>query len=101
MIRKLVEPGDDARACASNASWILPSIVRQCKGLLPGVRLLLQKMNRSQQEAAFHKGEIDVGITRSPFAKKLARELELKTILREPLLIAIPPACLQEQEDKN
>jgi DNA-binding transcriptional LysR family regulator len=76
--------------CSVATAGFLPSIIRKYKELLPGVRLLLREMNPLQQEAAFSQGEIDVGVTRPPFAKKLARELEVKTILREPLLVAVP-----------
>jgi DNA-binding transcriptional LysR family regulator len=76
--------------CSIATAGFLPNIVRRYKELLPGVRLLFREMNPTQQEAAFSQGEIDVGITRPPFAKKLARELDAKTILREPLLVAVP-----------
>lgn len=76
--------------CSVATAGFLPSIVRQYKELLPGGRLLFREMNPPQQEAAFSQGEIDIGITRPPFAKKLTRELNVKTILREPLLVAVP-----------
>jgi DNA-binding transcriptional LysR family regulator len=76
--------------CSVATAGFLPSIVRRYKELLPGVRLLLKEMNPPQQEAAFSQGEIDVGVTRPPFAKKLARELDVKVIFREPLLVAVP-----------
>ena len=76
--------------CSVATAGFLPSIVRQYKELLPGVRLLFREMNPPQQEAAFSRGEIDVGITRPPFAKKMSRDLDVKTILREPLVVAVP-----------
>jgi DNA-binding transcriptional LysR family regulator len=76
--------------CSVATAGFLPGIVRQYKELLPGVRLLFRELNPPQQEAAFAQGEIDIGITRPPFAKKLASELQIKTILREPLLVAVP-----------
>lgn len=76
--------------CSVATAGFLPTIVRQYKELLPGVRLLLREMNPPQQEAAFSRGDIDIGITRPPFTKKLARELDVKIILREPLVVAIP-----------
>ena len=75
--------------CSIATYGFLPSVVRQYKELLPGVRLLFREMNPPQQEAAFSQNEIDIGITRPPFAKKLARELNVKTIIREPLLVAV------------
>jgi DNA-binding transcriptional LysR family regulator len=76
--------------CSIATYSFLPSVVRQYKELLPGVRLLFREMNPPQQEAAFSQGEIDIGITRPPFTKKLARDLNVKSIIREPLLVAIP-----------
>ena len=76
--------------CSVATAGFLPNIVRQYKDLLPGVRLLLKEMNPPQQEVAFSRGEIDAGVTRPPFGKKQARELNVKIILREPLLIAVP-----------
>jgi DNA-binding transcriptional LysR family regulator len=76
--------------CSVATAGFLPSIVRRYKERLPGVRLLLREMDPTQQEAAFSQSDIDVGITRPPFAKKLARELHVKTILREPLVVAVP-----------
>ncbi|HVG26880.1 MAG TPA: LysR family transcriptional regulator [Acidobacteriaceae bacterium] len=78
--------------CSLATYAFLPGVVRQYKKLLPGVRLLFREMNPPQQEAAFSHGEIDVGITRPPFSRKLARELHVKAILREPLLVAVPQA---------
>ena len=76
--------------CSVATAGFLPGIVRQYKELLPGVRLLLREMNPPQQEAAFSRGEIDVGITRPPFGKKLLQELNVEVVLREPLLVAVP-----------
>jgi len=90
--------------CSVATAGFLPSIVRRYKELLPGVRLLFREMDPTQQEAAFSQGEIDVGITRPPFAKKLARELDVKTILREPLLVAVPeshPATARKMKVEN
>jgi DNA-binding transcriptional LysR family regulator len=76
--------------CSVATAGFLPTIIRQYRELLPGVRLLLREMTPPQQEAAFSRGDIDIGITRPPFTRKLARELNVKTILREPLVVAIP-----------
>ncbi|WP_263356948.1 LysR family transcriptional regulator [Acidicapsa ligni] len=76
--------------CSVATYGFLPNVVRQYKELLPGVKLLFREMTPPQQEVAFSQGEIDIGITRPPFAKKLARELHVKTIIREPLLVAVP-----------
>jgi DNA-binding transcriptional LysR family regulator len=76
--------------CSVATYGFLPTVVKQYKELLPGVQLLFREMNPPQQETAFSLGEIDVGITRLPFSKKLAHELAVKTIFREPLVIAVP-----------
>src|SRR5260370_41835191 len=47
-------------------------------------------MTPPQQEIAFAQNQIDVGITRPPFTKKLSQDLNVRTIIREPLLVALP-----------
>ena len=70
----------------------VPRFVQQYKDLRPGVQLLLREMNPPQQELAFLQREIDAGITRLPSSKNLAPDLEVKSILREPLVVAVPTA---------
>jgi DNA-binding transcriptional LysR family regulator len=76
--------------CSVATYGFLPRVVRQYKELLPGVRLHFREMNPPQQEVAFSQGDIDLGITRPPFSRTLARELAVKTVVREPLVIAVP-----------
>ena len=76
--------------CSVATYGFLPRIVRQYKELLPGVQLHFHEMNPPQQETAFSQGHIDLGITRPPFSKTLARDVAVKTILREPLVVAVP-----------
>jgi DNA-binding transcriptional LysR family regulator len=78
--------------CSVATYGFLPRMVQQYKELRPGVQILLREMNPPQQELAFLQGEIDAGITRLPFSKKLAPDLEVKSILREPLVVAVPTA---------
>ena len=78
--------------CGVATYGFLPRVVQRYKTLQPGVQLLLREMNPPRQELAFLQGEIDAGITRLPFSKKLAADLALKSILREPLVVAVPPA---------
>jgi DNA-binding transcriptional LysR family regulator len=78
--------------CSVATYGFVPRIVQQYKELQPGVQLLLREMNPPQQELAFLQREIDAGITRLPFSKKLAPDLEVKSILREPLVVAVPTA---------
>jgi DNA-binding transcriptional LysR family regulator len=78
--------------CSVASYGFLPRMVQQYKEIQPGVQLLLREMNPPRQELAFLQREIDVGITRLPFSKKLAPDLEVKSILREPLVVAVPTA---------
>ena len=78
--------------CSVATYGFLPRVVQQFKELRPGVQLLLREMNPPQQEEAFLRGEIDAGITRLPFSKKLAPDIAVKSILQEPLVIALPTA---------
>jgi len=43
----------------------LPELVRTFKAQRPGIKLTLQELTPLQQEAAFDKGQIDVGFTRA------------------------------------
>nr|WP_252263402.1 LysR family transcriptional regulator [Paracidobacterium acidisoli] len=78
--------------CSVATYGFLPRLVQQYKELQPGVQILLREMNPPQQELAFLQREIDAGITRLPFSKKLAPDLEVKSILREPLVVAVHAA---------
>ena len=78
--------------CSVATYGFLPRVVQQYKELQPGVQLLLKEMNPPQQEAAFLQGKIDAGITRLPFSKKLVPQLAVRSILQEPLVIAVPDA---------
>lgn len=75
--------------CGVATYGFLPRLVQQYKELQPGVQLLLREMNPPRQELALLQGEIDAGITRLPFPKKLAGDLEVKSILQEPLVVAV------------
>lgn len=75
--------------CGVATYGFLPRLVQQYKELQPGVQLLLREMNPPRQELALLQGEIDAGITRLPFPKKLAIDLEVKSILQEPLVVAV------------
>jgi DNA-binding transcriptional LysR family regulator len=75
--------------CGVATYGFLPRLVQQYKELLPGVQLLLREMNPPRQEVALLQAEIDAGITRLPFPKKLAADLEVKPILQEPLVVAV------------
>lgn len=78
--------------CGVATYGFLPRLVQQYRNLQPGVELLLREMSPPRQELALLQGEIDAGITRLPFPKKLAADLEVKSILREPLVVAVSAA---------
>lgn len=78
--------------CGVATYGFLPRLVQQYKELQPGVQLMLREMNPPRQEVALLQGEIDAGITRLPFPKKLLADLEVRSILREPLVVAVPIA---------
>jgi len=78
--------------CGVATYGFLPRLVQQYKETHPGVQILLREMNPPRQEVALLQGEIDAGITRLPFPKKLAVDLEVKSILREPLVVAVSNA---------
>jgi DNA-binding transcriptional LysR family regulator len=76
--------------CSAATNGFLPRVVKRYKELLPGVKLVFREMTPPQQEVAFAQDQIDVGITRPPFTKKLSQDLNVRTIIREPLLVALP-----------
>src|SRR5712671_4795484 len=54
----------------SATSAFLPELVRKFKATYPGVKLTLQELTPVQQDAAFEKGEIDIGFTRTLAAEQ-------------------------------
>jgi DNA-binding transcriptional LysR family regulator len=78
--------------CGVATYGFLPRLVQQYKEFQPGVQISLREMNPPRQEVALLEGQIDAGITRLPFPKKLASELEVRSILREPLVVAVSAA---------
>jgi len=76
--------------CSAATNGFLPSVVKRYKELIPGVKLVFREMTPPQQEVAFAQNQIDVGITRPPFTKNLSQDLNVRTIIREPLLVALP-----------
>lgn len=64
----------------------LPSIVREFRDHAPDVRLELRELSTAEQVDGLRLGRIDVG-----FVREVDREpeLELETVLREPLLIGV------------
>jgi DNA-binding transcriptional LysR family regulator len=67
----------------------LPELVRSYKAQYPGVQLVLQELNPTQQEAAFDQGLIDIGFTRALTAER-SKTLLSQPLYREPLLAVLP-----------
>lgn len=73
-----------------STSSFLPALVRRFKERFPQVKLVFREMKHVAQEAALLEGRIDVAITRPPFSRGLAETLDTITLVREPLIAAIP-----------
>lgn len=72
---------------SSAAYNVLPLILRSFRMQAPGVRLELHEMATNEQLQWLQSGRIDVGLLRPPVEDK---SLDLFTIIREPLVIALP-----------
>lgn len=71
----------------------LPSVVSAFRRAAPEVSLSLKEMSTHAQVDALHNDELDVGFIRPPAA---TGELQLATVRRDPLLVAMPsthPLC--------
>ena len=73
----------------SATSAFLPELVRKFKATYPGVKLTLQELTPVQQDAAFEKGEIDIGFTRTLTAEQ-SRTFSSRVLYRDPLLAVLP-----------
>ncbi len=73
----------------SATSAFLPELVRKFKGRYPGVKLTLHELTPVQQEAAFEKGEIDIGFTRTLTAEQ-SRTCASRVLFRDPMLAMLP-----------
>ncbi|HEV2498306.1 MAG TPA: LysR family transcriptional regulator [Terriglobia bacterium] len=69
----------------------LPGLVRAYRALYPGVKLTLQELSPVQQEAAFEKGLIDIGFTRT-LTTEQSRTLASRCLYRDPLMAVLPLA---------
>jgi DNA-binding transcriptional LysR family regulator len=67
----------------------LPGLLRKYKALHPGVALRLVEDVPHGQDAAFDRGEIDIGFTRPPSADR-SSSYESRLLFREPLVAALP-----------
>jgi len=66
---------------------VLPDILRVYRERFPGVNLVLREMPTMQQVHALYNGRINTGFIRPPLNDQALR---VETILREPLLAALP-----------
>src|ERR1700741_1165573 len=73
----------------SATSAFLPELVRKFKATYPGVKLTLQELTPVHQDAAFEKGEIDIGFTRTLTAEQ-SRTFASRVLYRDPLLAVLP-----------
>ena len=67
----------------------LPELVRTFKSQYPGVKLTLQELTPLQQEAAFDRGEIDIGFTRTLTAER-SRTFSSRCLYSDPLMAVLP-----------
>ena len=73
----------------SATSAFLPELVRKFKATYPGVKLILQQLNPVDQDAAFEKGEIDIGFTRTLIAEQ-NKTFSSRVLYRDPLMAVLP-----------
>jgi len=72
-----------------SSSPFLPGLLRKYKARHPGVALRLVEDVPHGQDAAFDRGEIDIGFTRPPSADRSSSYQSL-LLFREPLVAALP-----------
>jgi len=72
---------------AGSAQSFLPTLVTECRKLLPGVNLLLKEMVSGDQIDALESGQIDIGLLRPPIVHP---EFDSLQVLAESLLVAVP-----------
>ena len=67
----------------------LPELIRTFKTKYPGVKLTLQELTPSQQEAAFQKGDIDIGFTRA-LTTEQSNIFSSRCLYRDPMMAVLP-----------
>jgi DNA-binding transcriptional LysR family regulator len=67
----------------------LPELVRKFKAQYPGVKLTLRELTPIQQDAAFEKGEIDIGFTRT-ITTEQSKIFESRCLYRDPMMAVLP-----------
>jgi DNA-binding transcriptional LysR family regulator len=82
------EKGQLVVGFVSSAAYnVLPDILRRFRSLVPDVRLELHELPTNEQVEWLQEGKIDVGFLRPPVE---ASSLNLITIVREPMVVALP-----------
>ena len=67
----------------------LPELVRTFRAQYPGVKLTLQDLSQSQQEAAFDKGLIDIGFTRT-LTPEQSKTFSSRHLYDDPMMAVLP-----------
>lgn len=75
----------------SATSTFLPELVRKYKAAHPGVKMTLQELTPVQQDAAFEKGLIDLGFTRTLTAEQ-TKTFSTRCLYTDPMLAVLPVA---------
>lgn len=83
------EVGRLAVGMVSSATYgdVIPGALRTFRERFPDAELALYEYSTAKQTELLHRGELQVGFVRPPLEDKA---LNLETILREPLLAALP-----------
>jgi DNA-binding transcriptional LysR family regulator len=74
---------------------LVPQIVAQARASLPNIDLELREMVSGDQVDALLTGLIDIGFVRPPVDR---HEFDTLCVLREPLLVALPPGDPRQSE---
>jgi DNA-binding transcriptional LysR family regulator len=72
----------------SATSAFLPELVRKFKAMYPGVKLTLQELTPVPQDAAFEKGSIDIGFTRTLTAEQ-NRTFSSRVLYRDHMMVVL------------
>jgi DNA-binding transcriptional LysR family regulator len=73
----------------SATSAFLPELVRKFKAIYPGVKLTLQELTPVQQDAAFDKGLIDIGFTRT-LTSEQSKTFSSRVLYSDPMMAVLP-----------
>ena len=76
---------------------VVPSILHHFRERNPGVKVVLHELTTPEQTQALHDEKIDVGFLRLPVFSNI---LEIETVFREPLVVALPENHLLAAEEE-